>query len=370
MMRVSRGWARRAVCGGSLYLLLAMGALSFAGEPISFSGPKAAEKPVLPLTTQKVVPTIPKQANPFEFDDHSPGEGERRGYDRNRARRAKNARDERKNWMWVDAGDLQEKEDRQSDFGIRSYTIEESDDSSSGDLTFSESTDSSAAASEDRRARERRVPMHLLSPRERQDLEARAATDRQARAQADDISDDNGKRNQKPGAPTALGQELDLRSLMAAPDSSGKAGSIRTVSLSDVLGGNAKVATRPSDPDRSPSLRQMLGLPQPEQYEAPNRLDGVNVRPDFRLNPPVSVEAKTPPLESRRSPSISGSLPGAPLPWANPVTASPRSGLPELVTPARTPPPRDPAASMMGPNADKRGATSFDPPRRPGVLGR
>lgn len=374
-MRATRGLGGRGFFGTALVLLLATSHISQAGEPISFSGSKVVEKPVQPSTAQKeALRTIDTPNSPFEFDEHKPSTRERRGYDRNRARRAKNARDERNNWMWVDQGSLQERDDKESGFGIRSYSIEGTDDRESGDLTFSESsTVRSTARDEDRQNRQNRVPLHLRSPRERQILEAKAVSERNAR-ESDETSNDESKKQNKRNPETQgahVSQELDLRTLLASPDTAGKPGGKSDLTLSDFLNSNGKAATRPADEDRSSALRQMLGLPQPEQFAAPNRLDSVNVRPDFRLNPPASLEVKAPPGETIRPPSGAGGSAGAPLPWANPISATlPRTSVPDLATPAR-PLSRDLGPSMVGPNADKRGpGPVFDPPRRPGVLGR
>lgn len=374
-MRVQHGLGGRGLFGAALVLLLATWHTSQAGEPISFSGSKTVEKPVRPSTAQKeALQTIDKPSSPFELDEYKPSTRERRSYDRNRARRAKNARDERNNWMWVDSGSLQEREDRESAFGIRSYSIEAMDDrGESGDLTFSEqSTFRSTARDEDRQKREDRIPIHLRSPRERQILEARAASERNALGESEEASIEESRNQNKRNQETQgahVSQELDLRTLLASPDTAGKGGGKSDLTLSDFLNSDAKAASRPADEDRSSALRQLLGLPQPEQFTAPNRLDAVNVRPDFRLNPPASLDVKAPPAEASRPPS---GLPGAPLPWANPISATlPRPGVPDLATPARAPLPRDLGPSLGGPNSDKRGpAAGFDPPRRGGLLGR
>ena len=111
--------------------LLAFAAVAYAGDPIQVSGDKDKQSPG---DTRPVDPNAFKSWNksispgvngltPYIASDQSS--------DAKEDRRLKNARDEKKNWMLLEPGELQKRDDEeQAKFGGRSVALDSSDDNS------------------------------------------------------------------------------------------------------------------------------------------------------------------------------------------------------------------------------------------------
>lgn len=111
--------------------LLAFAALAYAGDPIQVSGDKGKQTPG--------GDTRPVDPNAFKSWNKSKGPALNgltpyiagQSSDPKEDRRLKNARDEKKNWMLLEPGELQKRDDEeQAKFGGRSVALDSDDDSS------------------------------------------------------------------------------------------------------------------------------------------------------------------------------------------------------------------------------------------------
>jgi len=143
-------WFQRV--GGTIASLGAtslMTASLSAGEPIQFSKDKAKPEPGIPskLATEKASPLdrLPL-LTPYDVRNGQgmlPGESRKR--DPNEEKRKKLADMERKNWMAVKEGELQEKEEEETSFGIRDYDASLEKDQTAADIWFGPKQDKGKA---------------------------------------------------------------------------------------------------------------------------------------------------------------------------------------------------------------------------------
>jgi hypothetical protein len=133
----TRNWlapTRAAVAVAAV--LGASAAMLQAGDPIILPGHKSKTEPAQSTPFGKEIPKGSERIRPGPAQEETPAVVvPPTRLDPKRARQLKNERDERRNWMFVEEGELQNK--GKDDFGIRSYSLDDLEKKDHrGDYTF------------------------------------------------------------------------------------------------------------------------------------------------------------------------------------------------------------------------------------------
>lgn len=139
-MRIEKPARTQAGVVATLGLLLFVGAAS-AGDPIQFSGDKARpapanEKPAIDSDLFKSWNRPATTRSPSSVNPLTPFITSGRSLDPKEERRLRNAREERKNWMLLEPGELQKRDDEEEmKFGGREFSFDLGDEDE-GDYLF------------------------------------------------------------------------------------------------------------------------------------------------------------------------------------------------------------------------------------------
>lgn len=326
MREQSSIWSKRLLAGAVLALvLLLFGHASRAGEPIQFSNDKTKpvpSDPQQPVDTDmfktwktKRAPSSPLNVlTPFVIPGHA--------IDGKEERRLKNAQDERKNWMLLEPGELQKREEQEEgEFGGKGVAIDK-DDSQDRNYLFYNIT---------------------------QQRSERAARPQNARTDTDDqqkkdkpMSIFGSREGEKPGAHTA--SELNLKNLIDPAQVNSTKINNNEASLFQFLKDNAAPPPDRDQQARRDNFRDFLnGQPNAAPGGAS---DPINFRTDLtqeRLNPvapnrpafDMSAPSKAPDGFSTRPPLAVGfAPPGRATALPDIINAQPRQPMPGPALPS------------------------------------
>jgi len=353
--------------------------LALAGDPIIFSAQRVRSSlvPVRPVE-RELLESLDKLSAPTPYDGMTPASPGRRSaqVDPRRSRRAKLAAEERRNWLWYDSGELQEQDEEDRAFGLTSFETDEAD-REVGERDDRRSQMSDSGANSLTKDRDSRIPMHLLSPRQREHRQMRVAQDSHSRSQARGEEGENGERTtaERPETGQAglhTSEELDMRSLLApAPEMAEGAGGGKAMTLRELFGNRSGSGTR-GLPELSITSQtgDKIDLSKPVLPPLITS-DSLNLKPNFG-------EDRLGPLMSRSSESVLDTDAG--------TGGGGLSGIPAPTAPSRFSPQMRMAAPPVGRSAGGNGrmpyrgvaptpSSAFDPrsmeiPRRGGTLGR
>ena len=244
------------------------GSRVLAGEPIVFGNEKtklspAGEKTPLPnpFRLEKLTTA------PFDFGNMTPPILPRL-HNAKKDKRQQNAEDEKKNWMMLEKGELQDKDDEQNYLGIREEKIDDLDKGKDAhDYTFRDTKSS-------------RIPGHLHGPSQHgkgdpgQPSPARGNLDEDLEGKRAPVSSAIlfGTGEKEPGGHT--GGEFGLKNLLDRDRSPGKA----SVSLGALFNGGAPQSSREQEASVE-RFKQILGGSQRSSS------DPINFRSDFTRQP-------------------------------------------------------------------------------------
>lgn len=339
----------------TLGLLLFLGSAR-AGDPIKFSDDKAK---AAPANERPVDSDIFKSWNKSSGRSGSPLNSltpfitPGQSLDKE-DRRLRNAREERKNWMLLEPGELQKRDDEEElKFGGRDFSLDSGDDDG-GNYLFYGLTEPSTDKVKDT---PRRAPV---------DFEDAPKKDNSTSLKI------FGGRGDEPGAHTA--RELNLKGLIDTRQVDPVNFHKTEPSLYQFFKDNAVQTDRDAQARRD-SFREFINGPQPNA-PSPGLADSINFRPDLtqeRINPVIPSRpgfelpgaAKVPDAFSLRPPG-GGFNPARPLGLPDSMTPGPRQPLPGpyLPSPYLMPnePPKTPRAGIMNSPLFNREA-----PRRGGI---
>lgn len=310
-----------------------------AGEPLVFSGPRSRPDPsALGKSTKESDVQLKKLApiNPASYIDRG---GVNAPRDARTERKLHNARVEEKNWIMLDKGELDAREEERTAFGVKDPTYDPKRDQEDYMLE--------KADRPDRNGQPRLASTLSRMPSSRFDREKAPAPQNRPTVDLDSMEKErtsttgNGAMQR-----SGLGKDMDLRSLLAP----GKANSIappdRSVaSWRDIFGGNEAKRTegdlalrQESSPAASPD-----GL-QPSSAPISTAPESLKFRPD---------------LTSRRADSLGGGPLSRPEQGMNPMAppAGSRSSLTPLLPPSA---PKAPVVDFSRPQSAS-GASIQDP---------
>lgn len=331
---------------GALFALalLLFASVGRAGEPIQFSNDKAKPAPggpQPPLDADLFKGSKSKRPPSARLNSLTPFITPGAPTDSKDERRLKNIREEKKNWMLLEPGELQKRdEEEESKFGGKGVAIDNPDEVKDGNYLFYNVT----AQKTDKPVRQQNAPVEDDQPRkDNRSLNVFAPHD-----------------VEKPGVHTA--NELNLKNLIDPAQ-------INSVKLSDNEGTLFKFlkenSAPPPDRDqqaRRDNFRDFINGPQ--ATPAPSGIsDPINFRTDLtqeRLNPIAPGRSG---LEITTPTKAPDSLPGKPT-FGGGFTPGRPAGLPEMVSTA----PRQP---MTGPSLPSPFLTPNDAakPPRASVMG-
>jgi hypothetical protein len=275
MREQSSTLAMRMLASAVSALALVLASPIFAGDPIQVSGDKnkqapADARPVDPevfKSWNKTKGPALKGLSPYIF---GPGQ-----VDPKEERRLKNARDEKKNWMLLEPGELQQRDDdEQSKFGGRSIALDRTDDDNSRNILFYSVTqqksdkirnpppNAAPADSEDDPKKDTRPTLSVLGPREAE----------------------------KPGAHTV--NELNLKGLVDPSQVSATKFNQNDASVFQFLKDNTPAGADRDQQARRESFREFINGPQQPAPSASGLSDPINFRTDLtqeRMNPTMPL---------------------------------------------------------------------------------
>lgn len=330
---------------GALFALalLLFAFIGRAGEPIQFSNDKAKSAPADP---QQQVDADLFKGSKFKRPPGArlnvltpfitPG-----GTDPKDERRMKNIREEKKNWMLLEPGELQKRdEDDENKFGGKGVAIDNGEEVKDGNYLFYNVTGQKS----DRPVRQQNAPAEDDQPRkDNRSLNVLAPHD-----------------VEKLGAHTA--NELNLKNLIDPAQINATKVNDTEASLFKFLRENSAPLPDRDQQARRDSFRDFINGPQ--ATPAPSGIaDPINFRTDLtqeRLNPTVPTRSGFEMTAPTRAPD---SMPGKPT-FGSGFTPGRPAGLPDIVSSA----PRQP---MTGPSLPSPFLTPNDPskPPRAGVMG-
>jgi hypothetical protein len=316
-----------------------------AGDPIQFSGDKAKPAPggveTRPVDNDvfkgwnKSKGSVSAPLNPLT-PFITPG----RSMDSKQERRLKNVREERKNWMLLEPGELQKREEQEEDeFGGRGLAIDDFDDQETSNYLFHNVT-------QDNKPRNAPVRNH-----------AREADDETPKKDTRSLSIFGPRETEKAGAHTA--SELNLKGLIDTSQG-GPHLNKNEASLFQFLKDNSPAVSDRDQQSRRDSFRNFINGGPPSGPAPSGLSDPINFRTDLtqeRMNPimpnrpsfdlPSTAPSKAPDSFLTRQPA--GFTPGR------------AQGLPEMVSPAQRQP--------MGPHVPSPLLMQDEPRTRASVMG-
>jgi hypothetical protein len=313
-----------------------------AGDPIQFSNGKAKPAPnetrpgdkdvFKSLNKSKAAPASP-------LNSITPFITQGRPTDSKEERRLKNIREEKKNWMLLEPGELQQREeDEERQFGGRSVAIDDNDTERGNYLFYGVGQQKSEK------------PQNAPRPDDSED---------QAKKDTRSMSIFGPRQAEQPGAHTA--NELNLKGLIDPTQVNANRINNNDTLLFQFLKDNSTPAADRDQQARRDNYRDFINGPQPNS-PAPGLSDPINFRTDLtqeRMNPIMPTRAgfdlpptKTPDSFSAK-PSFGGGLAPARAPGLPEIGAAvPRQPMtgPSLPSPFLTPNDADktPRASVMG----------------------
>ncbi len=264
-----------------------------------------------------------------------------RNLDPKTARRLRNAEDEKRNWMILDPGELQDKDDQNNLFGVHDENLDGLDEKHTGrDYTFYGLAEPKSAGRSSRSGSQSRTPGR---PNSEQQANQRAVEAGKLELERRDAAT---KRERTPPLGAHTAGELNLRSLFEPTKSEAMAGSAEKsdFSLRDLLSNNSQPArsqeqernmqkfkdflNTSSPADSGPGLQPNLpaqsfnsSFPKPLEF-TPARSGPNPFNPGSRsLTPGLSDNfPKAPMLPGFSQPPASSARSAEPRAWAQPYT--------------------------------------------------
>lgn len=337
-------------------------ALLSAGDPIIITKEKSKNESKLEPPTESrfgldLFKPWERMPSGSPFDVTPPSSTERTTpYDRKREKKLQNAEDERKNWLLLEPGELQKKDDEEYSFGVRDYNLDGIDkENTSRNYLFyglAESRNSGQGRSPGRS--QSRVPGQAQSRNTRPEQPREDADADSKRTESRDSLKLFGNSESQSGAHTA--SELNLKSLFDPSQSggalSGKMDQSEPSLQSLFNPGGASIRT-PAQQARMDEFKQILNAsPSGSSLSSPLAPAGFpndlnRQQSDPGLARPLDIYGKSPGNPTTTLPNFGGApnrpispgLPSAGLPEMN----SPRaSGFNSLPSPAFAPSGRTP----------------------------
>jgi len=330
---------------GVAALLLSL-CIGHAGEPIQFSNDKAKPAPTDPQqpVDADMFKTWNKSKRPAgsPLNSLTPFITPGRGMDPKDERRLKNMQDEKKNWMLLEPGELQKREeDEEGKFGGRGVAIDNLDDNQDRNYLFHNAN----------QQKSEKGPRPHNSPSD---------TDDQSKKENRSLNVFGPREAEKTGAHTAT--ELNLKNLIDPSQVNATKINNNEASLFQFLKDNSAPPPDRDQQARRDSFRNFINGPQANPA-APGISDPINFRTDLtqeRLNPvtparsglDMTAPGKTSDGFSAKPPLGAGLTPGRPAGLPEMISSAPRQPMtgPSLPSPFLTPndPGKVPRASVMG----------------------
>jgi hypothetical protein len=282
----------------SAALLLFSGLCCLAGDPIVFSNPKSKTDPGKEAQKEQErelsKPWKPDQSFDIELTLPRPGfRGPRKLTKEEKQRR--NEQEEKKNWLLLRPGQLQEDEERKNQMGVRDYDLQKAgDENAPRDYTFYGLGGSKTADMKGKASQDRGDGKGQRNDQPRRDDAARASDDDEDR----EPSSNSGTGNQA-GAHTA--SELDLKTLLNPSQKNARGSEKTEFTLRDLL--NSTTAPRSREQTERINAWRRDVLNSPDSGGSSPALSE-STKSDFTRATPTPAFAK--PLDSPAKSSSGG----------------------------------------------------------------